>query len=90
MLFIGVDLGSTNIKATAYDETFKFLGRESVPVTYVRSGPVVEFDAEIYYDSLVEILARLLDQPGVANARIAHQHICVGNLGKGSFHSLSA
>ena len=65
MLFIGVDLGSTNIKATAYDETFKFLGRESVPVTYVRSGPVVEFDAEVYYDSLVEILARLLDQPGV-------------------------
>ena len=45
MLFIGVDLGSTNIKATAYDEKFRFLGRESVPVTYVRSGPIVEFDA---------------------------------------------
>lgn len=65
MLFIGVDLGSTNIKATAYDEAFHFLGRESVPVTYVRSGPVVEFDAEVYYDSLLEILSRLLDQPGV-------------------------
>ena len=71
MLFIGVDLGSTNIKATAYDEKFRFLGRESVPVTYVRSGPIVEFDAEAYYDALVGILARLLDQPGVGRDNVA-------------------
>jgi len=71
MRLIGIDLGSTNIKATAYDETFRFLGRESVPVTYVRSGSVVEFDAEEYYNSLLGILARLLDQPGVGRAQVA-------------------
>lgn len=71
MLFIGVDLGTTNIKAAAYDEQFCLLGRESAPVTYVRSGPVVEFDAEAYYDALLELLNRLLDRPAVGRSQVA-------------------
>ena len=71
MLFIGVDLGTTNIKAAAYDEQFQLLGRESAPVTYVRSGPVVEFDAEAYYDALLELLNRLLDRPAVGRSQVA-------------------
>lgn len=65
MQFIGIDLGSTNIKAAVYDEAFHLLGRESVPVTYVREGAVVEFDAEAYYDNLISMLHRLLTHPGV-------------------------
>ena len=65
MQFIGVDLGSTNIKAACYDEKFHLLDRVSWPVTYLRDGPVVEFDAEAYFDGLVKILNELLACKGV-------------------------
>lgn len=59
MQFIGVDLGSTNIKAALYDEGFGCLRTESAPVVYDRAGGRVEFDAEAYVASLVGILRGL-------------------------------
>ena len=71
MQFIGVDLGSTNLKAALYTENFELLGRESAPVEYYREDSVVEFDAEDYFDSLVDTLKRLLQVPGAKPAEVA-------------------
>ena len=54
-LFIGVDLGSTNIKVALYDETFKMLDSRGVPVEYVREGGVVEFDTWEYCADLTRL-----------------------------------
>ena len=61
MLWIGVDLGSTNIKAGLYDASLRCLRMESVPVTYERADGYVEFDAEAYVHSLLDILHTLAD-----------------------------
>ena len=71
MQFIGVDLGTTNIKAACYDEAFQLLGRVSLPVTYQRSGPVVEFNAEEYFDGLVRILNDLMKSEGARKEDVA-------------------
>ena len=47
-MYIGVDLGSTNIKAALYDEGLKLVDRRSVPVEYIRENGFVEFDAAEY------------------------------------------
>ncbi len=44
-MYIGVDLGSTNIKAAVYDEGFSLVDRRSLPVSYFREEGVVEFDS---------------------------------------------
>ena len=71
MQFIGVDLGSTNMKAALYDEKFNLLGRESAPVEYYRAGSVVEFDAEDYCASLKDALVRLMKVEGAKPAEVA-------------------
>ena len=55
-LYIGVDLGSTNIKVALYDETFKMLNSLSTPVEYQREGGIVEFDAWEYCGNLTRML----------------------------------
>lgn len=59
-MFIGVDLGSTNIKAAVYNENMELVGAQSLPVTYIRENGFVEFDAEAYFDQLVRLLEQLL------------------------------
>ena len=59
-LYIGVDLGSTNIKAALYDEAFSLCSSLSAPVEYLRAGGVVEFDAKAYCENLTEMLAKLM------------------------------
>lgn len=61
MLWIGVDLGSTNIKAGLYDAAMRCLRMESIPVVYERENGCVEFDAEAYFRALIDILHRLAD-----------------------------
>ncbi|HWR23749.1 MAG TPA: FGGY family carbohydrate kinase [Feifaniaceae bacterium] len=68
MLFIGVDLGSTNIKAALYDGAFKCLHMESAAVSYVRENGCVEFDADAYVSDLIGILHRLAAS-GAADGR---------------------
>ncbi len=55
-MYIGIDLGSTNIKAAAYDRNLNLIDMRSRPVVYIRENGFVEFDAEQYYDELVALL----------------------------------
>ncbi|MBE6959017.1 MAG: hypothetical protein E7447_07715 [Ruminococcaceae bacterium] len=59
-LYIGVDLGSTNIKVALYDHTFQLRSSLSTPVKYIRTGGVVEFDAKAYCENLVDMMRKLM------------------------------
>jgi len=64
-MYIGVDLGSTNIKAAIYSKDLKLVDRQSRPVSYIRDNGFVEFDAELYFQDLVGLLAQMCKQNGV-------------------------
>ena len=64
-MYIGVDLGSTNLKAALYDENMVLLDRQSLPVVYIRENGFVEFDGEIYFQSLLQLLSRLIRDNGI-------------------------
>ena len=57
-MYIGIDLGSTNIKAAIYDKEFHLIDRQSRPVEYIREDGFVEFDAKLYCQQLVEQIGR--------------------------------
>ncbi|MBE6956676.1 MAG: hypothetical protein E7450_04415 [Ruminococcaceae bacterium] len=59
-MYIGVDLGSTNIKAAIYDKSFHLIDRQSRPVNYIRDNGFVEFDAYAYYTDLVGLLGDMM------------------------------
>lgn len=59
-MYIGVDLGSTNIKAAVYDSNMKLVDRQSFPVEYIRENGFVEFDAKAYFDNLVALITKLV------------------------------
>ena len=59
-MYIGVDLGSTNLKAALYDENLSCVAQKGAPVEYIRQGEFIEFDAKKYLDTLVSILAELM------------------------------
>ena len=65
-MYIGVDLGSTNIKAAIYDEHFTLVDRQSRPVTYIRENGFVEFDAWAYCRDLIGLLAEMVEKNQVA------------------------
>ena len=71
MQYIGVDLGSTNIKAALYGDDFSLINRLSVPVTYDRTGGKVEFDAEGYVDGLKGLLKELAASAGAEPGNVA-------------------
>ena len=64
-MYIGIDLGSTNIKAAIYNKEFKLIDRQSRPVEYIREGGFVEFDAALYCAQLVGLLEDMLKKNGV-------------------------
>jgi len=66
-VYIGVDLGSTNIKAAIYDKSFHLVDRQSRPVNYIRQNGFVEFDAWTYYLDLVGLLADMAKANGVSH-----------------------
>ncbi|MEA5048005.1 MAG: FGGY family carbohydrate kinase [Eubacteriales bacterium] len=66
MLFLAIDLGSTNTKAALYDEHMNRLVMKSVPVEYIRAGGFVEFDVEAYTESLFSLIHSLFGS-GAAN-----------------------
>lgn len=66
-MFVGVDLGSTNIKVAFYDNEMKLVDRQSVPVRYYTEGGVVEFDAEKYCLELINLLASTAKKNNVKN-----------------------
>ncbi|MBR2422551.1 MAG: hypothetical protein IKB09_09425 [Oscillospiraceae bacterium] len=68
-MYIGIDLGSTNIKAAIYDEIMNLVDRQSVPVVYVRENGFVEFDAYAYCQDLVKLLADMVKKNGVKSVK---------------------
>ena len=66
-MYIGVDLGSTNIKAAIYDKEFHLVDRQSRPVNYIRDNGFVEFDAWAYYQDLAGLLADMVKANGVTH-----------------------
>ena len=63
--FLGIDLGTTNLKAALYDEDLRPIDSQSLPVRYAGADGFVEFDAEAYFESLMEILTELARRQGV-------------------------
>ena len=68
-MYIGIDLGSTNIKAAIYDENMTLVDRQSVPVVYIRENGFVEFDAYTYCRDLVKLLADMVKKNGVKSVK---------------------
>ena len=53
-MFLGIDLGSTNIKAILFDEEMHVLAQQSQQVVYMRENGFVEFDAEAIANHLAK------------------------------------
>ena len=58
--FLGIDLGTTNLKAALYDEDLHLLDSESFPVRYAGEDGFVEFDVDACFNQLVDLLEALL------------------------------
>ena len=93
-MYIGVDLGSTNLKAALYDENLSCIDQKSLPVVYIRQGEFIEFDGEKYFDDLVTVLRELTDaHPGVVDQIAftgqAESLVCLDKTGKPVYNAIS-
>lgn len=71
-MYIGVDLGSTNLKAILYDRSLTPVAQKSHPVVYQREEGFVEFNASEYYECLLGLLRQLIaENPGEPVRQIA-------------------
>ena len=94
-MYIGIDLGSTNVKAAIYDENMNLVDRQSTPVTYIREGGFVEFDAEGYYRDLLALVAGMVEKNGISQIKQiaftgqAESLVCVGKEGSALMNAIS-
>ena len=93
-MYIGVDLGSTNLKAAIYDGKMQCIAQKSAPVEYIRQGEFIEFDAKKYFESLVEILRQLAEAyPGqveqIAFTGQAESLVCLNGAGEPVYNAIS-
>lgn len=94
-MYLGIDLGSTNIKAALYDEKMNLKDRKSIPVTYIRENGFVEFDAKVYAENLVNLLSGMLTENGVKSVSEiaftgqAESLVCVGEDGLPLMNAIS-
>ncbi len=94
-MFIGVDLGSTNIKAAVYKEDMTLVDRQSLPVQYIRENGFVEFDPEQYIRDLLELLARMVSQNKISSVQEiaftgqAESFVVLGENGKPLMNAIS-
>lgn len=65
-MYIGIDLGSTNIKAAIYDGKMNLVARESKGVEYIKENGFVEFDAILYCETLLALLKEMFAKNGVS------------------------
>ena len=66
-MYLGIDLGSTNIKAALYDADLKLIDRQSFGVEYIKDNGFVEFDAACYAENLLELLCKILKENKVSD-----------------------
>ncbi len=94
-MYIGVDLGSTNIKAAIYNEHFQLIDRQSRPVNYIRENGFVEFDAYSYFTDLVSLLGDMVQTNQVGEVKEiaftgqAESLVVVGEDGKPLMNAIS-
>lgn len=94
-MYIGIDLGSTNMKAAIYDKDFALIDRQSRPVTYIRENGFVEFDAEGYCADLAELLRSMVQTNHITEVREmaftgqAESLVVVGKDGKPLMNAIS-
>lgn len=69
-LYIGVDLGSTNMKATAYDTNFHCIASASSAVSYDRSCGV-EINLEQFFETFVSVMKKLTTSEKVKSGQVA-------------------
>lgn len=68
-MYIGIDLGSTNIKAAIYNEKMELIDRQSRPVEYIRENGFVEFDPNAYCAVLVSLLGDMFQKNNVKSVK---------------------
>lgn len=93
-MYIGVDLGSTNLKAALYDANLSCVAQKGAPVEYIRQGEFIEFDAKKYLDTLVSILGDLMAEhpcqvKQIAFTGQAESLVCLGADGKPVHNAIS-
>jgi len=71
MYFIGVDLGSTNIKVAIYSKDMKLVDRQSYPVEYIRQNGFVEFDADLYCGNIMKLIGSMVKSNAVPADQVA-------------------
>jgi len=71
MYYIGVDLGSTNIKVAIYTQDMKLVDRQSYPVNYIRENGFVEFDADLYFGDLTKLIGSMIKSNRVSPAEVS-------------------
>ena len=71
MYYIGVDLGSTNIKVAIYTEKMELVDRQSNPVNYIRDNGFVEFDAEQYVKDLTGLIGSVIKENNVDPSQVS-------------------
>ena len=71
MYFIGVDLGSTNIKVAIYNNAMKLVDRQSYPVEYIRKNGFVEFDADLYCQNIMKLIGSMIVSNNVPGDDVA-------------------
>ena len=64
-MYIGIDLGSTNMKVAIYEKDFRLIDRRIRPVSYIRDHADVEFDAWAYCQDLIELLTQMIRDNGI-------------------------
>jgi sugar (pentulose or hexulose) kinase len=68
MLIYAVDLGTTNIKVALFDGTLHRLALASAPAQYTGDGSRVEFDADGYFDTVIDLVVQTSCAAGVSES----------------------
>ena len=94
-MYIGIDLGSTNMKAAIYDSNMHLIDRQSTPVNYIRENGFVEFSAEDYYQALLDLVRNMVNANGITEIRQiaftgqAESLVCVDAQGNALMNAIS-
>ena len=94
-MYLGIDLGTTNVKAALYDSDMNLVDRKSAPVGYIRDEGHVEFDAEEYYSVLLDLIGSVLESNGIkridemAFTGQAETLVCLGKDGRPLINAIS-
>jgi len=78
MNFISIDLGTTNVKVCIYDQQLHMLDLYSHNVAYDRDGLFVEFQPEVYFDCIADMLKKAARKGKEINGKDVAQIILTG------------